>query len=218
MRFYALGLMAAVAATTGGGDLRADPRANAVSAPTVMLNGSTAETADTVQVFNRVWRPYWRGYYQGSSGYSPRPNLLFGPFIYPRFAAYRYPVYRPSYAYYSAPVYYSTPVYAYSYPCSGGVAVASAAPAIVNPAVIAPTAPMPKADVQNLEGAAAPVASVVVPASYSPPPATVEPPLARAPNTTHRLKAPPLRKQASGYSAYGESELSRPVDRSAGAQ
>src|SRR4051812_48243867 len=122
MRFSCSLLVAAAVVAIGTSSVRADEfavasdgmrGAGAVSAPTYSLQGSPTIDGETIEVFYGRWRPYWRGYYHGSAGYSPRPHFFYGPVVYPRYYAYQ-PLFQPSYA----------NGYAYAAPCLGGFAVA----------------------------------------------------------------------------------------------
>jgi hypothetical protein len=208
MRFSCSLFIAAAVAAMSSGSVRADEfpvggdvmNGAAVSAPTYLLQGSSATDADKVEVFYGRWRPYWRGYYHGSAGYSPRPDLYYGPVVYPRFYAYQ-PLNRPSYAY----------GYAYASPCLSGIAVATAAPVSTNsnPIVISPVAPA--IATENGFRTDAGSANLAPPFNGLLPPQTIEPPLAIEPQqqiavvpSTNRVKAVPAAKPA-GFAAYGES-------------
>jgi len=209
MRFSCSLLVAAAVVATGNHSIRADEftvtsgamsGAAAVSAPTYSLQGSPTIDGETVEVFYGRWRPYWRGYYHGSAGYSPRPHFFYGPVVYPRYYAYQ-PLFRPSYA----------NGYAYAAPCLGGFAVATAAPVSTNanPIVISPLAPSIATETGlRIEGGPA---NMAPPFDGTLPPQTIEPPLALESKqqtatkpSTNYVKGALLAKPA-GYVAYGES-------------
>jgi hypothetical protein len=215
MKFSCSLWIAAAVAVIGGSSVWADEftvtsdvngGAAAVSAPTYSLQGSSTIDGETIEVFYGRWRPYWRGYYHGSAGYSPRPHFYYGPVVYPRYYAYQ-PLFRPSYA----------DGYAYASPCLGGFAVATAAPVSTNtnPIVISPLAP--SIAIETGVRIEAGPAKLAPPFDGAIPPQTIEPPLALESKQqtavkplTNYVRVVPVGKPA-GYAAYGESfELSRP--------
>jgi len=209
MRFSCSLLIAAAVVAIGTSSVRADEfavtsdgmsGAGAVSAPTYSLQGSPTIDGETIEVFYGRWRPYWRGYYHGSAGYSPRPHFFYGPVVYPRYYAYQ-PLFRPSYA----------NGYAYASPCLGGFAVATAAPVSTNanPIVISPLAPSIATET-GLRIESGP-ANLAPPFDGQLPPQTIEPPLAldlkqqtATKPLTNYVKGAPTQTPA-GYVAYGES-------------
>jgi hypothetical protein len=170
----------------------------AVAVPAQSLIGSPSADGETVDVFYYGrWRPYWRGYYHGSAGFSPRPNFYFGPVVYPRYYAFG-PAYRPSY-----PVGYVATV-----PCSIDVAVASGPP---TSAVLAPIAIVPGTRVASSEDGNGGLTNPKPVNGLLLPPQTIEPPLADDPQpqitiapAINRGKVGPAMSPA-GYAAYGES-------------
>jgi hypothetical protein len=186
-------VLAAILALLGSTPLRADSygiggvgsHAAATSAPVVTLKGSEPASADTIQVFEGRWRPYWRGYYHGSAGYAPRPHLFYGPIIAPRYRAYGY-VYRPACS------------GACVVPCSGGTAMGASAgnpPSAGDPLAVVP-AHTPVVSNYRYDGGQSPANGLL-------PPQTVEPPIAFAPGA-NRVQATPV-IQPVGYAAYGEA-------------
>ncbi len=120
--------------------------------------------------------------------------------VYPRFYSCRTIVARPV-CVAPAPI-------AYVVPCSGGTAVASAAPSIANPAIKQkPPVVSPPADppVEEARGS-----TPVVPPQFVPPPSTPEPPLARTP-LLERVKSAVTKGNVVGYSAFGEGDAARPA-------
>jgi hypothetical protein len=147
---------------------------------------------DTVEVFHGRWRPYWRGYYHGSSGFAPRPNLWYGPFVYPPYYAAR-PLYSPA-------VVYSMPC-----PYPSQVVMTSAAPVSPTPSQSNPlpkTPPFSSESFYRYDGG--PNSPIPRAGSFRPA-ETAEPPLAVDSSFNRRVNSPKAANLAR-YAAYGESQ------------
>jgi len=203
MRFSRfLMLVAAIAAANSASAWAGDfgnvggamPRTGEATVSPAVLNGSPAGDAQNVEVFYGRWRPYWRGFFHGSAGLAPRPNLLFGPIIYPRFFAFQ-PFNRFSYA----------NAYAFAVPCSGGGSMTfapGAARTDSDPMAVTPAMPLGALAYRHHSSTTGPANGLV-------PPETPEPPLALGPGL-NRAAAKPANKPA-GFVAYGESPCAGPA-------
>lgn len=162
---------------------------NAATVETRNLFANAESSADTIEVFHGRWRPYWRGYYHGSSGFAPRPNLWYGPIVTPRYYASR-----------PAPVVaFATPC-----PCPSSVVLTSASPVSPSPSQSNPlpkTPPVPSESFYRYDGGPN---STIPPVGSFRPAETAEPPLAVDTSINRRVNSAPGGK-ATQYLAYGET-------------
>lgn len=159
--------------------------------PTQNLLANADNDADNVEIFHGRWRPYWRGYYHGSSGFAPRPNLLYGPIVYPRAYAFR-------------PVYSSAVVYSPPCSCPSAVVMTSASPVSPLPSQSNPlpkTPPVPSESFYRYDGGPN---SPIPPAGSFRPTETAEPPLAVDRSINRRVTTSTSVKPTQ-YAAYGEN-------------
>jgi hypothetical protein len=162
------------------------------SAQVHQLVADPKNETDTVEVLHGRWRPYWRGYYHGSFGYAPRPNLWYGPFVFPPYYAAR-PVYSPAVVYYSMPC-----------PCPSQVVLTSASPVSPTPSQSNPLPKTPPVSSESFYRYDGGPNSPIPRAGSFRPAETAEPPLAVDSSINRRVNSPKTSNPAR-YLAYGES-------------